>query len=48
MKERRMDLNGNMSLFIYIKKEMKTNITAVFKKEVPTVIKELSLLEKGF
>lgn len=34
--------------FIYIKKERKTSITAVFKKELPTVLKELSLLEKAF
>lgn len=43
-----MNLNGNTSFFIYIKKEMTTNITAVFKKELPTVLKEFSLLEKGF
>lgn len=34
--------------FIYIRKERKTSITAVLKKELPTVLKELSLLEKAF
>lgn len=43
-----MNLNGNTSFLIYIKNEMTTNITAVFKKELPTVLKEFSLLEKGF
>lgn len=43
-----MNFNGNTNYFMYVKKEMKTNITDVFKKELPRVLTDLSLLENGF
>lgn len=46
-KKERIHLKGNTRFFIYIKKEMKTNITAPFKKRAAKCIKRIVFTWKG-